>query len=388
MSPALANRVHSSPGRLLIIGLLGLAVSLVGAIYTSKQFFLSYSFSYLFWLGFSIGCLIIAMIHHLTGGRWGQPIRRILEAGFATLPLMALLIIPLLFGLRELYPWANEEELLQHEVLSTRQPYFHTWFFLFRCALYFMVWVLLAWQLRGRSLEQDRTADFSPTRKLRTLSGLGLVIVPITATFAYIDWFMSMEREWYSSLFPVIVLAGQVLAAFCLSAILLKFSRDLAPISSTLSGAVLHKLGNLILTFVMFWGYVAFAQFLIIYSANGPEEISWYLHRTRGGWQSVVWVIAIFHFFIPFCSLLSKRLKRSSSGLATVALLILASHLIYTHWLIIPSVIRDGFHLNWLDLTLFVGIGGIWLAYFFALLHGAPLLHQNHPRIEEELAHA
>src|SRR5204862_15660 len=192
-------------------GVLGLAGSIAGAFTNARQFYFSYLFAYLFWLGLALGCFLITMIHHMTGGRWGFPIRRILEAGFSTLPLMAILFVPICFGLRDLYPWARHTGTAASEAFRARAAYMNDWGFILRAIFFFVVWLLIALRLRRWSLDQDEMPDASRSQKLLVLSGPGLVLVPLTATFAYVDWIMSLEEAWYSTIFGVVILAGQVL---------------------------------------------------------------------------------------------------------------------------------------------------------------------------------
>ena len=388
MTTVVEHRLHRSQLRLLTLGILALGVSIPGAFLDPKQFFVAYAYSYFFWLGLPIGCVLVVMILHLTGAEWGEGVRRIMEAGFSTFPLMGLLFLPILLGLHELYPWARPEEVASSEVLQKRASYFALPFFLIRAALYFCILVLLTRALRKWSLLQDLTSDFFPARRLMQLSGFGLVIVPLIATFAYIDWIMSMEKAWYSSVFPIIILAGQLLAALCFATFIRGLFKRMGALSSTLTESHSHALANLMLTFVMFWAYVVFVQFLIVYSANGPEAITWYLHRTEGNWMIAIWLIALFHFFLPFCFLLFKPFKKRGAFVAGVALIILSVHLLYTFWLVSPSAYHHGIHLSWLTVTVPVGLGGVWLGRFLSLVRSAPLIPRHNPRIQEEFIHA
>jgi len=327
------------------------------------------------------------MIHHLTGGRWGFVIRRFLEAGFSTVPLMAILFVPICFGLGSLYPWARPDLVNGAAVLRKRHPYMSTEWFIMRSVLCLGLWSLIAWWLRKASLAQDKTIEVTSARLLRTMSGPGVLIYPLTATFAYIDWILSLEVEWYSTIFAVIVITGQVLAALALAVVLLRVLGDGEFILSLKREEIYQQLGNLLLTFVLFWTYLSFSQLLIIYSANLPQEIDWYLHRIAGGWHIIVALIAAFHFFVPFCLLLFRSLKRNLNSLATIAAILLATHVLALYWLVAPSIHPDGPAIHWLDVATFIGVGGVWLGAFAGLLLRAPLLPQNDPRMTQELAY-
>src|SRR5439155_17033469 len=245
--------------------------------------------------------------------------RRFLESGFRTIPLMALLFVPLFFGLRQLYPWANAGTVAADPVLQHKHLYMNSAAFVIRAILFFAVWIILSGLLRRWSFEQDEISDSAPTRRLRVLSGPGIVIYPLTATFAYIDWVMSLEPDWYSAIFLVIIVIGQILCAFAFSVLVLSCFRKATPLVEILSVTHYHHLGNLLLTFVMFWTYVAFSQFLIIWSGNLPHEIAWYLHRSHGTWLWIVLALVLFHFFLPFYVLLFRGTKTSVRMVTTVA---------------------------------------------------------------------
>ena len=226
----------------LVVGLIGLTLCVVGAFASTAQFFISYLFGYLFWLGLALGCFGVAMIHYLTGGRWGNETRRFLEAGFMTLPLMALLFVPIIFGLGYLYPWAQPATVAGSIVLQSRVPYLNFPMFTLRASFVFAVWIVIARLLRKWSLKQDQTMDVAPTRQMRTLSGPGMVIYPLTVTFAYIDWVMSIELNWYSTMFPVIICISQILSAYAFVIILLNYFRNFEPMSEMSLTTPFHHL--------------------------------------------------------------------------------------------------------------------------------------------------
>src|SRR5581483_5283226 len=272
-----------------------------GVAIAPQKFFISWLWSFIFWIGLTLGCFNAAMIHYLTGGRWGSSTRRFFEAGFMTLPLMGIFFIPVLFGLHFLYPWARPNEVSGDKILQQKIIYENFPAFLARAIFFFGIWILIATRLRKWSLQQDLMSDVSPTIKMRTLSGPGIVIVPLTITFAFVDWIMSIEPAWFSTIFGVILLAGEILIAVAFVILLLAWFRPFPPLAEIANEKQFHDLGNLLLAFVMFWTYVAFSQFLIIYSGNQPHEIGWYLRRICGNWKFLAGAVVAFHFFVPFC---------------------------------------------------------------------------------------
>ena len=382
MTPTFLSRLNRIQLASLMTGILALAGTAVGAFSNSKQFFFSYLFAVLFWLGLSLGCFIITMIHQLAGGRWGYPTRRFLEAGFMVLPLMAVLFIPIFFGLRQLYPWAADPSV------GSRHVYDSNWAYIIRQAFFFFVWIWIAYCLRKWSLQQDLTTDAAPTRRARFLSGPGTVIYGLLVTFASVDWIVSLEKDWYSTMFGVIVAGGQILVAFAFVVVLLAMFQKQAPFAGIVDKVHYHHLGNLLLTFVLFWTYVSFGQLLIIYSGDLPNELHWYLHRITGSWKAVVAVVALFHFFLPFFLLLFRGVKRRVPAIAILSALLFIVHIVDTYWLVMPSLHQGGVAVSWMDFTAPIGVGGLWLACFLWRLKSAPLLPVMDPGMQFAFVYA
>jgi hypothetical protein len=382
MSSALQARVGRFQFAMLVLGILALALTGYGAVVSRRQFFFSYLFACLFWLGLSLGCFTVTMIHQLTGGRWGYPTRRFFEAGFSALPLMFILFIPLFFGLDQLYPWARPADRAAESVLAHRHPYENAWAFMTRAVVFLLIWMVIGWFLRRWSLDQDATPDAAPTRKARALSGPGLVIYGLLGSFAYVDWIMSLEIRWYSTLFPVVVMGGQVLAAFAFGIIMASLFRHEPSLAAISTKRHFHQLGNLLLTFVLFWAYVSFGQLLIIYSGDLPPELEWYLHRIAGNWKWIVAALALFHFFLPFFLLLFRSVKWHVPILASLAALLFVMHLVDVYWMVMPSFHRTGPQFSWLDVSAPVGIGAIWLAFVLWRLKAAALVPQQDPGLQ------
>jgi hypothetical protein len=377
--------------RALMVGVGGLGLCLVGVFRNPGQFFRSYLLAYLFWLGLALGCLAIVMLHHLVRGAWGTVIQHLLEAGTRTLPLMVVLIVPLLFGLHDLYIWTRPQAVASDELLRHKSLYLNVPFFILRTGVYFVVWIVVAYCLnrwsRLHDQEQERLHERSLQRRLQLLSGPGLVLYGITVTFAAIDWAMSLEPYWYSTIYGVIFIVGQGLATLAFAIIALALLADFAPFAGVVAPAHFHDLGNLLLAFVMLWAYIAFSQFLIIWSGNLPEEIPWYVHRTQGGWQWIGLWLLVFHFAVPFLLLLSRGTKRSAQILATVALTIICMQLVDLFWLVMPAFHPARLYVHWLDIVAPLGIGGLWMAVYVWQLQRRPLLPLHDPRLQGAIEH-
>ncbi|HEU4714652.1 MAG TPA: hypothetical protein VFS76_24025 [Pyrinomonadaceae bacterium] len=357
--------------------------------FNHDRFFEAYLIGWTFWTGIAIGSIALLMLQHLTGGGWGFVIRRILEASTRTLPFMAILFIPVLLGSHSLYHhWMDQEEAKKHEVVAFKLGYLNFPFFTIRAVIYFAVWLALVYFLNKWSLAQDRTADNSYTKKMRVLSGPGMVALIFTVTFASVDWYMSLEPEWFSTIYGFIFVAAWTLSALAFTiAVLATLSKN-EPLNRIVAPLHFHDLGKLLLALVMLWAYFAFSQYLIIWSGNLPEEIVWYLKRMHGGWGATIVVIAILHFAAPFLFLLSRDLKRDPRKLVIVALLILVMRMIDLLWMISPAF--EGHNWVWLDVIALLGFGGLWLGIFSWQLGKRSLIPINDPQYESvlEQAHA
>jgi hypothetical protein len=371
----------------LTSGAIGLALSGVFAMGNRTQFFRSYLFAYVFWLAIPIGCMAILMLHYLTGGWWGYPIRRLLEAGTRTFSWMAALFVPVLLGMSHLYKWAQPAEVAADPMLQYKQPYLNPQFFTVRVLIYFAIWIGLAWLLNKWSSEQDRTADPRLATRLEALSGPGLILWGLAATYSSIDWVMSLEAHWFSTMYGMIVMVVSALAAMSFVVFVLRKLSGEEPISQAVTASQFNDLGNLMLAFVMLWAYLSFSQFLIIWAGNIKDEIPWYMSRAFGGWGAIAVILVVLHFALPFLLLLQRGVKRRLRTLSFVAGMLLVLSLVDVYWLVAPAYETSGPRVFPLDIFALVGIGGVWLAAFFSQLKKWPLLPQHDLRFEGVLEH-
>jgi hypothetical protein len=384
--PALARLQQ----RALVVGVVGLAVGAMGAIQNPDQFFRSWLVGFLFVLGLSLGSLALLMLQHMSGGQWGLVGRRVFEAASRNIPFVAVVFVPLLFGLPRLYTWAQPETVRADHILQMKAPYLNVPFFLGRAVFYFVVWTLMSWFLNSWSAAQDRgevAVRPEDTRRFRVVSAPGLLVYVLTLTFASIDWVMSLDPHWYSTIFGLILVAGQGLSGLALVIAVLAMLTDTEPYATYLNPGHFLDLGKLLLAFVMLWAYFAFSQFLIIWSGNLPEEIPFFFNRLRGGWQYVSALILIGHFALPFVLLLSRDLKRRPRLLAQVAIAILVMRVVDIMWIVEPMFKHQGFPIHWMDVALPVGLMGVWLFLFTRNLRSRALLPLNDPFFKEAFAH-
>ena len=373
--------------RFLVVGLVALALLVVGAIFSPDQFFRSYLWSYMFYIGLALGCMALVMLQFLTGGAWGLVIRRLCESAARTLPLLLILFVPIAIGIPRLYLWSHPDKVAADEILRHKAVYLNVPFFLVRAAIYFAGWLALSYFLNKWSAEQDESGGEVVSRRLQLISGPGLVFWGFSVTFMAIDWILSVDPHWFSTIFGMIFMAGQGLSAlaFLITMVILLAARP--PLSEVITPRHIHDLGKLMLAFVMVWAYFSFSQFLIIWSGNMADEIPWYVERLRGGWEYIGLGLVFLHFALPFALLLSRDLKRNFRLLAATAVLIIAMRFVDLYWLLTPDFRKGQFGVSWMDFLAPIALGGLWLAFFIMQLNKRPLLPVRDPHLEEALEH-
>jgi len=390
---ALMARPTAEIGRLrsksMMIGAIGLALSAVG-FFTSRETFLqSYLIAFIFWMGLTMGSMAVLMVQYLSGGAWGLVSRRILEAGARCLPLMAILFLPIVFNLPALYAWARPEAAAD-PVIQTKAAYLNPSFFMLRAAIFFVLWAALIYTLTRWSKEQDEEPALLPgpkDRRSRVLSGPGLVIYVLTLTFMSVDWVMSIDPHWYSTIFGILMLGGQGLSTMAFTVLVLASLARFRPMSEIATPENFHDLSKLMFAFVLLWAYFSVSQLIIIWSGNLPEEIPFYLERLHGVWAPISILILIGEFVLPFLLLLSQNLKRNPRAVKWVALVILVMRVVDIAWLIGPVFRHEGSSLSWLDFALVIGMGGLWLPLFWRNLAGRALVPAHDPYYKEAMAH-
>ena len=380
-------KLEALPTRLALAGAVLVAICVAAGLADRAEFFRSYLIAFLFWLGITLGSLALLMVQHLTGGRWALVIRRILEAGTRTLPLMAIAALPILAGMKTLYSWSRPGQT--DPVILAKQSYLNPEFFIVRMVFYFVIWFTLAHFLNKWSRQEDSgEAGLALWMRLEGLSGIGLVIYGFTVTFASIDWVMSLEPQWYSTIYGLLFMVGQALTAMAFAITMLVWLSNRKPLSQVVRPAQFQDLGSFLLTFVMLWAYLEFSQFLIIWGGNLSDEIAWYIRRMEGVWGSVGLLLVILSFFFPFFLLLFRHVKRRTRSLLIVALLVLMMRLVDMYWMVLPAFGGGNVRLTWMDVALPFGMGGIWFGYFLWQLQRMPLLPVHDPRMEEITAQA
>jgi len=376
-APRSLNRVQRWA---LILGGLGVVLGLGALALSPVQFFRSYLIGWLFWLGIALGSLGLLMMHHQAGGAWTAVARRFMEAASRTLPLLAVLVIPIWIGIPYLYPWADPNSVAANALLQHKQPYLNVPFFIFRTVLYFVVWIGLELMLNHWASAEDRNNDPKYHIRMKNLSGIGLVLMVLTVTFAGIDYVMTLQPTWVSSIFGAIVGAGLFVAAAAFIILNLTLLYHTEPLADYMNPGILGNYGGFALSIALIWMYFAFSQFLLIWYANIAEETPWYILRGNGGWEWITLAVVVVGFIVPFVLLLSVDLKRNPRAMAGVALLLLATQLLNLIWLVNPEFSQT-LLITWSDLVIPAGIGGIWLAFYLWQLQRRPLLSLSDHRL-------
>jgi hypothetical protein len=380
--------------RSLVVGVVFGIIAVWLAISHPEEFYPAYLLGFMCWLGVALGSMAIIMIRHLTGGGWGVVIRRLQGAAMRTLPLLTVLFIPLLIPVAQgrMYPWVMpldaisderiREHLTQHSFIKDAYLNFHG--FLIRAIIYFAIWNVLSFLLSKWSKEGDSPSTRDNTQRFKAVSGPGLILYAFTITFATIDWVMSLDPSWISTIFGLIILIGEILSAICFAVVVERILFNYKPMSEMLRPDFVHDHGKWMLTFIMVWAYFSFSQWLIIWAGNLPNEITFYLKRISGGWGAIGVFLALFHFAVPFAILLSRPFKRDIRKLVWLAVWLMLMRYVDLYWIIEPNFSKT-ITLTLADVVVPVAIGGFWLWYFFRNLASLPLLPAYDVSAEEVL---
>ena len=366
--------------------LLGAAVCAILGAANPKQFFFSWLVSLLFFLSLTLGGLFFVLIQYAAQGEWGIVLRRIGETIFATIPVMAALFLPVLFGLHDLYLWTVPGAADHDALLRWKAPYLNVPFFLVRAALYFGIWSFIALLYYRGSRGQDATGDPRVSARLRRLAGPALIVLALTQTFASFDWIMSLTPHWYSTMFGVYFFAGSFVGFIALLSVVVVAMRQAELLNTIISAEHLHDIGKLLFAFTAFWAYIAFSQFFLMWYANLPEETVWFKARMEGSWMQASLFLMAGHFVAPFFYLMGRTVKRKGATLAAGGAWMLAMHFVDLYWQIMPTLHPEGIRPSVLDVAALVTVGGCFVAAASWLLRRQALVPLRDPRLAESLA--
>jgi hypothetical protein len=385
------DRVFTGGRRAVTVSLglaaLGILDLVVGAILSPAQLFFAYLAAYNYVLSTVVGALLFLMICHAMRAGWPVLLRRLTEAVVATLPVLALLFVPILFGLGTLYPWLRPETIAdegERRLVTMKAPWLNLGSFLGRTGIYFAIWIFVGFWLRRWSAAQDRDPRAELGDRMYALSGALLPPVGLALSFAAFDWLMSLTPTWFSTMYPVYYFAGGFVAAIALLTVL-TWAADRSGLITGINASHYYALGRLLLSFVVFWAYAAFFQLMLIWIADKPEEVTFYLDRVRGGWKAMSVILAVTHFVLPFLILLNYDIKRRRGRLAAVAAWILAAHYLDVHWLVMPAARPAGPPLRLVDLGALLAVLGLTVAFGVLRLRGRRLTPIHDPALSRAL---
>jgi hypothetical protein len=370
----------------LVIGILGALATIAGMVLNARAAFGAYLTSYLFWFQIAAGALGVLCLQYVTGGEWGILLRRPLGAAARTMLVMAFLFLPIAIplGLKSIYPWTNHE--LMHEEPTLRNKLFWLneprWWIC--TAIYFAMWILWAFVIRRKSLQfyEDRSPFTDLSRRAWAAAGLPMIV--LTLTFASIDWMMSLEPEWYSTMYGINFVVSAGLAAFAFCTFFFSRLARTPAMADIIKPLHFRDMGNLMLAFVMLWAYTAFSEYLLIWYANLKEEIPHYLVRQHGGWGVLAIAVIVFHFFLPFFMLLMRDIKDRPGTVGVVAMIVLVMRYVGTVWFIRPAFSEHFSYTIW-DVASLAGVGGIWLFFFIGQLKGQTIIPIHETWVEEAI---
>lgn len=371
----------------LIIGIAGLLLTSIGFFgdeELQKQMYFSYLTNFFYWMTIALGGMFFTMLHHLMNSTWSVVFRRIAECIMVTIPLMAVLFVPILFGMHDLFHWTHEDVVASDAILQGKTAFLNVTFFVIRAVVYFSIWGYIGWKLHKTSLYQDLGFQEGQVVTMRRVSAPGMILFALTLSFASYDWVMSLNPHWFSTVFGIYIFGGSTLAILAFLTIVNMYLVNKGVFKNIVTVEHFHDLGRLMLTFTIFWAYIAFSQYFLIWYANIPEETFWFLDRWVGSWKYVSVFIA-FAFTIPFLTMMFRATKRSNLVMILVSVYLLIFHWVDMYWLISPNLHENGVVLSWLDLTSFLGIGGLFFWFFWKRFSSNALVPVGDPRLEESI---
>jgi len=377
------NSIPMIGGGIALLGIVGCAILGMG---NPKQFFFSWLVSFLFFMSLALGGLFFVLIQYAAQGGWGIVVRRIGETVFSTIPVMAVLFLPVVFGLHELYEWSHPGITEHDALIRWKSPYLNEPFFMIRAALFFLIWSGIAiFYYRGSS-GQDATGDPAVSARLRKFAGPAIIVMALTQSFAAIDWIMSLTPHWYSTMFGVYFFAGSWVGFIALLSVLAVAMRGAGLLDTLISQEHLQDIGKFLFAFTAFWAYIAFSQYFLMWYGNMPEETIWYKARMEGSWLTVSLFLLFGHFFAPFFYLMGRDVKRKGITLAVGGTWMLFMHFVDLYWQVMPTLHPEGLRPSILDVAAFMAVGGSFVAAASWLLRRHALVPVRDPRLTESLA--
>lgn len=368
------------------LAVIGIIASVIGYFINTEQFYFSYLTSFTFVASISLAALFFVMLQHITNSSWSVVMRRIPETFSYYLFLLAILFIPILFGMQYLYEWTRPEVLAEDELAVYKEPFLNTTFFIIRQVIYFVVWSFLGWKLYQNSVKMDHNgADASTYKQQRILSAPGILLFGFTVAFASFDWLMSLQFHWFSTMFGVYLFAMSFQVFLAVAILIILYLRKQGLLTNTIKMPHYEDLGKLLFGFTVFYAYIAFSQFMLYYYANIPEHTMWYYDRLQGSWETITYMLLFGRFVIPFVLLLGLWAKSNLKMLAGLSILIVVMHFIEVFWIVMPILHEPGVSVHWIDIAMLLAFAGLFFGLFFRKFGSNSMVPKNDPLLAESL---
>jgi len=371
------------PQILFGVGIAGLLASAYGYFTNADQFFFSYLVSFTFFTGIALASVFMVMFHHITKSKWGVVIRRIPETFGANIWIWAVFAIPVILGIHNLYHWSHEDAVAVDKILKGKSAYLNTPFFIIRQVLYFAIWGFVGHKLYKASVDLEKSGDWGITSLMRKVSAPAIPLFGLSIAFASFDWLMSLDPHWFSTMFGVYFFAISFQSFWAVMILMVFFLQRNGYLKNTIGQAHVYDMGAWLFAFTVFYAYIAFSQFLLIYYANLPEETLWFYHRLEGSWKYIAYGLLLLRFALPFLVLLNREQKHRRNILAYVSVLVVVMHFLEIYWIAMPTLSAHGIHFSWIDLSTFLGLGGIFFGLFFRRFQKNSMIPENDPKLGE-----
>jgi hypothetical protein len=369
----------------MLLSGIGVVLIILSFIVNSERAFFGYLWMYMFLVSIGVGSLALVALEYLVGATWSTPFRRISEFLSSLIPLLVILVIPLFFGLHDLYHWTHQEVVDSDPVLKAKEAYLNVPFFTIRTVVILGIWITFFFLFIRNSVKQDTINDPELTRKNVVYSAIFAILFILTMSITAIDWMMSLEPHWFSTIYGIYYFAGTIVASFAATTLVAVFLNRNGYLNSRIKDQHYYSLGTLMFGFNIFWAYIAFSQYLLIWYADLPEETFWFLDRMQGSWAYFSIGLVIIHFVIPFLVLLPRSSKVSPKLLVVMSIWLLGAHLYDLYWLIMPTYAKDGVIFSWNELGFLFFATGLIMVVFKKRSEKINLEPVGDPKLESGL---
>ena len=379
------GRWNAGRNALALAALIGIVGCIAGYVLDPERFFHSYTVAFAFTTFIGVGAFFFVMVQYLTGSAWSVTMRRIMENIMMTLPVGLILFIPIVLGMKDIYPWMNPALVQSSEALRAKSGFLQHDFFIVRGIVYFFLWSLWIGNIYRQSTKQDTERSVRQMHIASKWSAPGLFLAVVVGSIASFDWLMSLEPTWYSTIFGLVTLAGGSLSFFSVVTLVCLGFRRAGVLKNSITEEHYHDLGKWLFALTAFYTYVAFSQYMLIWYANLPEETIWYRHRMVGGWLTISLAMPFLRFLIPFFILLCRPAKRSLGMIAFISVWSLVVEYIDLYWIAMPVWYKNGPQVHWLDFATLLTTVSVCGLMFWSRFRRHKMVPVGDLRLEQSL---